>query len=116
MCGKLVLIPCRLDRRDSKCAPIDDADGWPRKVVGPLGQADGRLVVAGAWLPEAGGRHRVRFECGTEMWVVYGPRPEIAFVRFGSAAPEPSPASRLPAPMNGGLPGGLPGQKRSPQL
>src|SRR6478752_5591693 len=66
-----VFIPCRLDRRDARSALIEDADGWPRKVVGPLGRVDGRLVVAVEWLREANGRHRV--ECGTELWVVYGP-------------------------------------------
>jgi hypothetical protein len=85
MSDRLVLIPCRLDRRDAKNALIEDADGFPRKVLGPLGKADGRLVVAGEWLREASGRHRVRFDCGTELWTVYGPRSDINFVRVGSA-------------------------------
>ena len=77
MGDKLVFIPCRLDRRDAKSALIEDADGWPRKVVGPLGRVDGRLVVVAQWLREANGRHRVRFDDGNELWVVYGPgRPE----------------------------------------
>ena len=57
MKDKLVFIPCRLDRRDAKSALIDDADGWPRKVVGLLGRMDDRLVVAAQWLREAAGRH-----------------------------------------------------------
>jgi hypothetical protein len=93
MSGKLVLIPCRLDRRDGRSALIEDADGWPRKVVGPLGRVEGRVVVAAEWLREANGPHRVRFECGTELWTVHGPRPDVDFFRFGSATPEPSPAS-----------------------
>jgi hypothetical protein len=83
----LVLIPCRLDRRDARHALIEDADGFPRKVLGTLGKVDDRLVVAAAWLREANGRHRVRFECGTEFWTVYGPRPEFDFVRLGGSAP-----------------------------
>ena len=93
MSGKLVFIPCRLDRGDAKSALIEDADGWPRKVVGPLGRVEGRLVVAAIWLREANGRHRVRFVDGSEVWVVYGPRPEADFARLGSTAPEPSPVS-----------------------
>jgi hypothetical protein len=80
MSGKLVLIPCRLDRRDAKSALIEDAEGFPRKVVGPLGRVDGRLVVAARWLREANGRHRVRLDCGTELWVVYGPIDPKGFV------------------------------------
>lgn len=93
MSGKLVLIPCRLHRRGGKCALIEDADVWPRKVIGPLGRVDGRLTVAARWLREANGRHRVRFDCGAELWVVYGPRPETDFVRLGSTALEPPLAS-----------------------
>ncbi len=81
-----MFIPCRLDRRDARSALIEDADGWPRKVDGLVGQADGRLVVAATSLRESNGRHRVRFECGTELWVVHSPRPETDFVRFGAAA------------------------------
>lgn len=73
MSGKLVLIPCRLDRRDAKSALIEDADGFPRKVAGTLGRMHGQLVVAARWLREANGRHRVRFADGAEVWVVYGP-------------------------------------------
>jgi hypothetical protein len=73
MGDQLVFIPCRLDRRDAKSALIEDADGWPRKVIGPLGRVGGRLVVAAQWLREANGRHRVRFDDGAELWVVYGP-------------------------------------------
>jgi hypothetical protein len=83
MGDKLVFVPCRLDRRDAKSALIDDADGWPRKVVSPLGRVDGRLVVAAQWLREAGGRHRVRFGDGTEMWVVQGPGRPDDFVPLG---------------------------------
>src|SRR4051812_20041091 len=73
MSQPLVYIPCRLDRRDARSALIEDADGWPRKVIGPIRRAGGRLVVAAVWLREANGRHRVRFADGAELWVVYGP-------------------------------------------
>jgi hypothetical protein len=79
----IVFIPCRLDRRDAKSALIDDADGWPRKVVGPLGRLGKRLVVAGKWLREAAGRHKVRFSDGTEVWVTYGPGHAEDFVPLG---------------------------------
>jgi hypothetical protein len=78
-----VHIPDRLNRRDGKSALIDDADGWPRRVVSPLGRVAGRLVAAAQWLREAGGRHRVRFGDGTEMWVVQGPGPSEDFVPLG---------------------------------
>jgi hypothetical protein len=80
MKDKLVFIPCRLDRRDAKSALIDDADGWPRRVVGPLGRMDDRLVVAAQWLREAAGRHHVRFQDGAEWWVVHGPGKADDFV------------------------------------
>jgi hypothetical protein len=115
MTWNLVLIPCRLDRWDAKSALIEDADGFLNRVVGPLGRVNGRLVVTANWLREANGRHRVRFACGTEFWVVYGPRPDIDCVRFGSTAPAGSPASPLTAPTDAGLPGMFPGQVRSPQ-
>jgi hypothetical protein len=105
MSGKLVLIPCRLDRRDAKSALIEDADGWPRRVIGPLGRADGRLVVAGTWVREANGRHRVRFDDGTELWTVYGPRPDIDFVRFGATAPGPIPVAQTAGPVDASLAG-----------
>jgi hypothetical protein len=35
---------------------------------------------------EVNGRHRIRVECGTEQWVAHGPRSEITFFRFSSAA------------------------------
>ena len=85
MGDKLVFIPCRLDRRDARSALIEDADGWPRKVVGPLGRVDGRLVVAARWLREANGRHQVRFGDGAEFWVVYGPGRSEDFVPLGWA-------------------------------
>jgi hypothetical protein len=81
--GKLVLIPCRLDRRDARSALIEDADGWPRKVIGPLGRVDGRLVVAARWLREANGRHQVWFGDGQRLWVTYGPRPQEEFAPLG---------------------------------
>jgi hypothetical protein len=84
---QLVFIPCRLDRRDARSALIDDADGWPRKVVGPLGRLGKRLVVAGKWLREAAGRHKVRFDDGVEAWVTYGPGRSEDFVPFGTAEP-----------------------------
>lgn len=37
MDGQLVFVPCRPARWDARSALIDDAGGWPRKVVGPLG-------------------------------------------------------------------------------
>jgi hypothetical protein len=61
MGDKLVYIPCSLDRRDAKGALVEDADGFPRKVVGLLGRMNGRLVVAAQWLRQAIGRHRVQF-------------------------------------------------------
>jgi hypothetical protein len=88
MSEKLVLIPCRLDRRDARSALIEDADGWPRKVIGPIGKADDRLVVAAQWIREANGRHRVRLADGAEFWVVYGPRSEIDLVRFVATTQE----------------------------
>ena len=56
---RLVFVPCRLDRRDATSALIEDADGWPRTVVGPLGRVGGWLVVAARWLRDANGRHWV---------------------------------------------------------
>jgi hypothetical protein len=84
---QLVFIPCRLDRRDARSALIDDADGWPRKVIGPLGRVGKRLVVAGKWLREAAGRHKVRFSDGAEVWVTYGPGRIEDFVPFGTTEP-----------------------------
>jgi hypothetical protein len=52
MGDRLVFIPCRLDRRDARSALIEDADGWPRKVVEPP-----RGLVA-----DYPGRHRDRQE------------------------------------------------------
>jgi hypothetical protein len=105
MGDKRVYIPCRLDRRDARSALIDDADGWPRKVVGPLGRVDGRLVVAAAWLREANGRHLASFADGQRLWVTYGPgRPE-EFAPLGGAAAgtahglhagSPGPAAEVP--------------------
>jgi hypothetical protein len=86
MGDKLVFVPCRLDRRDARSALLDDADGWPRKVVSPMGRVHGRLVVAAQWLREAGGRHRVRFGEGTEVWVVQGPSRPEEFVPLGAVA------------------------------
>jgi hypothetical protein len=98
MKDQLVFVPCRLDRRDARSARIDDADGWPRTVVGPFGRVDGRLVVAAQWLRAAAGRHRVRFGDGAEWWVVQGPGDPDAFVPLGwgpvalrSRAPAPAP-------------------------
>ena len=65
MTDRLVFVPCRLDRRDARSALIEDADGWPRKVIGPLGHVDGRLVVAARWVGEAGGRHLAWFGNGS---------------------------------------------------
>src|SRR4051794_31696795 len=93
---KLVFIPCRLDRRDARSALIEDADGGPRKVVGPLGRVDGRLVVAAQWLREANGRHQVRFADGAELWVTYGPgRPDdfVPLAWGASRPPEPTATS-----------------------
>jgi hypothetical protein len=89
----MVFIPCRLDRRDAKSALIEDADGWPRKVVGPLGRVDGRLVVAADWLREANGRHRVRFADGSELWVVYGPGRKEDFVPIGEPVASDKPVA-----------------------
>jgi hypothetical protein len=86
MNDQLVFIPSRLDRRDARSAHIEDADGWPRRVVGSLGRVDGRLVVAARWVREAGGRHRVRFGDGTELWVVQGPGRRPNFVPLGECA------------------------------
>ena len=83
MNDKLVFVPCRLDRRDARSALIDDADGWPRKVVSPLGRVGGRLVVAAQWVRAAAGRHRVRFGDGAELWVVQGPGDPDDFVPLG---------------------------------
>jgi hypothetical protein len=83
MGDKLVFVPCRLDRRDALSALIDDADGWPRRVVGPMGRVDGRLVVMAKWLREAAGRHEVSFEDGTKLWVVQGPRTIEELVQLG---------------------------------
>jgi hypothetical protein len=77
---QFVFIPCRLDRRDARSALIEDADGWPRKVVGPLGRVEGRLVVAARWLREANGRHLVSFGDGQRLWVTYGPGRQENFV------------------------------------
>ena len=83
---RLIFIPCRLDRRDARSALIDDADGWPRHVVGPLGLVGGRLAVAARWVREANGRHLAAFEDGLRVWVTYGPgQPED----FGPLAPPP---------------------------
>src|SRR5439155_17541796 len=49
MPDQIVFIPCRLDRRDARSALIEDADGWPRKVVGSLGRFDSRLWAARKW-------------------------------------------------------------------
>jgi hypothetical protein len=102
MSHRVVFIPCRLDRRDALSALIEDADGWPRKVVSPLGRVGGRLVVVAQWLRETAGRHRVQFGDGTEMWVVQGPARPEDFVPIGrgpagqrrdtAAADVPSPA------------------------
>ena len=86
----LVFVPCRLDRRDARSALIEDADGWPRTVVGPLGRVAGRLVVAAVWLRAAAGRHRVRFRDGFECWVTQGPGDPDAFVPLGWNASRPN--------------------------
>ena len=110
MGDNLVFIPCRLDRRDARSALIEDADGWPRKVVGPLGRVDGRLVVAARWLREANGRHQVRFADGAELWVTYGPGRQEDFVPLGwgpgpaggaalTAAPAPAAGPGVPGPV-----------------
>jgi hypothetical protein len=83
MVDKLVFIPCCLDRRDARSALIEDADGFPRKVIGPLGRVDGRLVAAGHWLREANGRHLAWFDHGQRLWVIYGPRQPEEFVPRG---------------------------------
>jgi hypothetical protein len=105
MNGQIVLIPCRLDRRDARHPLIEEVDGFPRKVVGGLCQAGHRLVVAAEWLREVGGRHRVRFADGAELWVAYGPRSGINLVRFGATAPDPTPAAQPLGPVDAGLPG-----------
>jgi hypothetical protein len=98
MGDKIVFIPCRLDRRDARSVLIEDADGWPRTVVGPLGRVAGRLVVAGRWLREAAGRHRVRFADGTELWVAYGPGRADDFVPLGWGPVAPAePTATSPA-------------------
>ncbi len=82
MGDRLVFIPCRLDRRDARSALIEDADGFPRKVIEPLGRVDGRLVVAATSLREANGRHLAWFD-GQRLWVTYGPRQPEGFVPRG---------------------------------
>jgi hypothetical protein len=67
MTDQFAWIPCRLDRRDARSARIDDADGWPRRVIGPLGRAGRRLVVAARWRRAAGGRHLVVFADRAEV-------------------------------------------------
>jgi hypothetical protein len=94
MDDQLVFIPCRLDRRDARSAIIEDADGWPRRVVSPLGRVDGRLVVAECCVREAAGRHRVRFGDGAELWVVQGPGRAVDFVPLAWRAGH---TSRVPA-------------------
>jgi hypothetical protein len=83
MSEQLVLIRCRLHRRDARSALIHDADGFPRNVIGPLGRVDGRLVVAGHWLREANGRHLAWFDGGQWLGVTYGPRQPEEFVPRG---------------------------------
>ena len=73
MVAQYVFAPCRLDRRDACSALIEDADGWSRKVVSPLGRVGGRLVVAARWLRETNGRHQVWFGDRQRLWVTYGP-------------------------------------------
>ena len=106
----LVFIPCRLDRRDAKSALIEDADGWPRRVVSPLGRVGGRLCVAGRWLREANGRHHVVFGDGSEWWVVQGPgRPED-FVPLGWGPAQALRATGRPGrPTHPSSPGLCPG-------
>jgi hypothetical protein len=105
-----VFVLCRLDRRDGKSALIEDADGWPRKVVGPLGRVDGRLVVAGRWLREANGRHLVWFGDGSRVWVTQGPGSPEDFAplgwppRSGPPAAPPPAADGSPAPAAAGPP------------
>jgi hypothetical protein len=84
MTDQLVFVPCRLSRRDGKSALIEDADGWPRAVVSPLGRVDGRLVVAARWLREANGRHLAWFGDGQRLWVTYGPGRQVDFIPLGS--------------------------------
>lgn len=91
MSEQLVFVPCRLDRRDARSALIDDADGYPRKVVSPLGRVAGRLVVAARWVRSAAGRHRVKFGDGSEHWVVQGPGNLHDFIPLGWG-----PVSMLP--------------------
>jgi hypothetical protein len=95
---QFVFVPCRLDRRDGRSALIADADGWPRKVVSPLGRVDGRLVVAARWLREAAGRHQVWFGDGQRFWVVQGPGCPEDFVPLGwkpRAAPADCPKTEV---------------------
>src|SRR5262249_53668182 len=82
MTDRVVFIPCRLDRRDALRALVEDADGGPRRVVGPMGRVEGRLVVVAKWLREAGGRHEVSFEDGMKLWVVQEPKVIEDFVRL----------------------------------
>jgi hypothetical protein len=79
----LVFVPCRLDRRDGKSALIEDADGWPRRVSGPLGRVRGRLCVAAGWVRESGGRHLAWFADGSRVWVVQGPAAPEEFAPLG---------------------------------
>ena len=67
MGDQLVLIPCRLDRRDARSALIEDADGWPRRVVGPLGRVRGRLCVAARWVREVGDREAAAWVGGETL-------------------------------------------------
>lgn len=81
-----MFVPCRLDRRDARSALIEDADGWPGKVVGPLGRVDGRLVVAARWVREVNGRHLAWFADGQHLWVTYGPGRAEDFIPLGRRA------------------------------
>jgi hypothetical protein len=74
------------DRRDARRALIDDADRWPRKVIGPLGRVGKCLVMAARWLREAAGRHRAQFSDGAAVWVVYGPGRAAGYVPLGTSA------------------------------
>jgi hypothetical protein len=93
MGDRLVFIPCRLDRRDARSALIDDADGWPRHVVGPLGLVGGRLAVAARWVRAANGRHLAAFEDGSRLWVTYGPGWSEDFVPLAPPSVAPPPAA-----------------------
>jgi hypothetical protein len=77
---QLVFVPCRLNRRDARSAWIEDADGWMTCVLGPLGTVRGRLCVAARWVRAAGGRSRVKFGDGSEVWVVQGPARQEDFI------------------------------------